>query len=250
MHPPSVESRSMTPKGSVDSHYTRDDHAFRENDPYARAKYELTLRWLRPLMRQGDVLYNVGVVSGYFNHLASSIGARVIGCEPDPVAFGDAQATAPPSCEMHLCGLEAFATSREPAPFVVMHDVLEHIEDEESAVESLRSLISDDGTVVLSVPALMSLYGLHDEHLGHYRRYTARSLRRALASRFVIRKLRWYGLASIPIAWYFSRYRRRPYPMAATRSKVGSLYGAVCWLESFIPEPIGTSLIALLTPRR
>lgn len=234
----------------IDAAYTRDDHAFRENDPYARAKYELTLRWLGARLRPGNLLYNVGVGSGYFNHLAASRGAQVVGCEPDPSAFAAAQATAPRHCELIACGLEEFAKVREPAPFVVMHDVLEHIDDDGAAVRALRTLVSDRGTVIISVPALMSLYGLHDENLGHFRRYTFATLRRVLEPVFVISRLRWYGMASIPIAWYFSRVRRKPYPISATRSLGGTVYGAICKLESFIPEPVGTSLIAELTPRR
>ncbi|MGD1067922.1 MAG: methyltransferase domain-containing protein, partial [Vulcanimicrobiaceae bacterium] len=221
--------------------YSGADHAFRENDPYARAKYDLTLRWLEPRAHPGDTLYTVGVGSGYFNHLAVSRGLQVVGCEPDPVAFDAAQASAPPGCELYACGLEAFARDRAAARFVVMHDVLEHIEDDEAAVSQLRGLVADGGTVVLSVPALMSLFGRHDEELGHFRRYTARSLRRVLEPRFHIAHLQWYGMASIPIAWYFSRWRRMPYPLGAARSPLGAAYGAVCALEARVPEPIGTS---------
>jgi SAM-dependent methyltransferase len=234
---------------AADAGYSGADHAFRENDPYARAKYDLTLRWLEPLARPGDIVYNVGVGSGYFNHLAVSRGLQVVGCEPDSVTFHAAQASAPPGCELHLCGLEAFARDRAPARFVVMHDVLEHIEDDEAAVSHLRGLVAEKGTVVLSVPALMSLFGRHDEELGHFRRYTAPALRRVLEPHFHVTRLKWYGMASIPIAWYFSRWRRTPYPFGAARSPLGAAYAAVCAFEARVPEPIGTSLIALLTPR-
>jgi 2-polyprenyl-3-methyl-5-hydroxy-6-metoxy-1,4-benzoquinol methylase len=233
----------------VNASYTSDDHAFRENDPYARAKYELTLRWLSPRIRAGETLYNVGVGSGYFNHLAAARGLSVVGCEPDSIAFASALATAPPSIELLNCGLAEFAAGRAPARFIVMHDVLEHIEDDASAAASLRSIVADDGVVILSVPALMSLYGLHDEQLGHYRRYTARSLRAVLEPHFVVRRLQWYGMASIPIAFYFSRWKRKSYPLGGSRSLIGDAYGAVCAAESYLQEPIGTSLVVELLPR-
>jgi SAM-dependent methyltransferase len=229
--------------------YSGADHAFRESDPYARAKYDLTLRWLSPYARVGDLLYNVGVGSGYFNHLAVSFGMRVVGCEPDPAAFGAAAASAPAGCEVLPCGLADFARDRAPARFVVMHDVLEHIEDDVAAAATLRGLVATDGTVVLSVPALMSLFGRHDEELGHYRRYTPRTLRRVLDPHFAVERLQWYGMASIPIAWYFSRWRRIAYPLGSVRSPLGAAYAAVCAAESYLREPIGTSLIARLRPR-
>jgi SAM-dependent methyltransferase len=232
-----------------DAAYTLGDHAFRENDPYARAKYELTLRWLTPHMRTGDVLYNVGVGSGYFNHLAAARGLHVVGCEPDGPAFDAAKQSAPANVELIHCGLAEFAANRAPANLVVMHDVLEHIDDDAQAVADLRTLVLPSGRIVISVPALPGLFGLHDEHLGHFRRYTARSFRRVLEPAFTLRRLRWYGMASIPIAFYFSRWRRKPYPMGATRSFVGEAYGRVCALESYLWEPIGTSLIAEIVPK-
>ncbi len=237
--------RSATP----DRGYTSVDHSFRENDPYARAKYELTLRWLDPFMHAGDVLYNIGVGSGYFNHLAASRGLSVVGCEPDVAAFEAARASAPPGAELLNCTLEAFAHERTPAKLVVMHDVLEHIEDDAAAVATLRRVVASDGRVVLSVPALQTVFGLHDEQLGHFRRYTASSLRRVLEPAFVIRRLQWYGFASIPIALYFSRWKRISYPMGASTSLAGTVYGAICAAESRLPMPIGTSLVVELTPR-
>jgi 2-polyprenyl-3-methyl-5-hydroxy-6-metoxy-1,4-benzoquinol methylase len=229
--------------------YTRDDHVFREQDPYARAKYDLTLRWLPRRGLYGATLYNIGFGSGYFNHLAAARGATVVGCEPDRAAFAAGVATAPPGCELYNCELEEFSTARAPAPFVVMHDVLEHIFDDRAAATTLRSLVAPGGTSIVSVPALMSLFGHHDEELGHYRRYTPKTLRAVLEPHFIIRRLQWFGMASIPIAWYFSRWRRTPYPIAGRSSLAGSIYGAVCAIESHLPEPIGTSLIAELSPR-
>jgi hypothetical protein len=173
----------------------------------------------------------------------------IVACEPDPLAFAKAGASAPRGVEVLNCGLDEFALGREPADIVVMHDVLEHIEDDQLAAFELRSLVRDDGTIIISVPALMSLYGLHDEALGHFRRYSPRTLRGLLEPHFVIERMQWYGMASIPIAWYFSKMRRQAYPAVGTRSKLGWAYATICHLESFIPEPIGTSLVARLRPR-
>ena len=106
--------------GAPDAFYTSDDHSFRENDPYARAKYDLTMRWLAPVMKHGDLLYNVGVGGGYFNHLASARSLKIAGCEPDAEVFARALATAPPGVELFNCTLEEFAEDRPPAKFVVI----------------------------------------------------------------------------------------------------------------------------------
>jgi SAM-dependent methyltransferase len=235
----------------LDTSYTSDDHSFRGNDPYARAKYDLTLRWLTPVIAPNDLIYNIGVGSGYFNHLASANGLRVIGCEPDDAVFRAASASAPAGVTVVNATLEGFAAGRERAKFIVMHDVLEHIEDDATATDHLHDLVTPDGRLILSVPALPALYGLHDEKLGHYRRYTESSLRRVLERRFVVRRFRWYGMASIPIALWFSRWKRIPYPVgeAGQRSLLHEAYGAVCAIEGRLPEPIGTSIIVEVEPR-
>lgn len=235
----------------ISAAYTGEDHALREYDRYARAKYHLTLRWLQPLIRAGGLLYNIGVGGGYFNHLATRAGLRVVGCEPDPDAFLLAEASKPAQyCDLLPLGLDEFAKDREPADFAVMHDVLEHIDDHAGAAATLKSIVRPNGRIVLSVPALRALYGKHDEELGHFRRYSKISLRQVLEPHFKIHRLTYFGMASIPIVLYYSVLKRSSYPRSGAADNVLSkAYGAICDFESFISEPIGTSLIAELQPR-
>lgn len=59
---------------------------------------------------------------------------------------------------------------------VLMLDVLEHIEDEQIALEKVVSFLNAGGLVVLTVPAFMFLWSRHDEALHHKRRYTKKQL--------------------------------------------------------------------------
>ena len=234
----------------IDGAYTGLDHTFRDEDPYARAKYELTLRWLKNRLNAGSVVYNVGCGGGYFNALAADAGVRVVACEPDQEPFSLARRRATNNVTVLNCGLSDFASEREPADVVVMHDVLEHIADDANAVDRVASITKAGGLAVISVPALQSLFGLHDERLGHYRRYDARTLRRVLEPRFHVEKMQYYGMFSIPIVLWFSRWKRIPYPIGAgSQGSLGRAYAAICRAESYVPEPIGSSLIALLRPR-
>jgi SAM-dependent methyltransferase len=137
------------------------------------------------------------------------------------------------------------------ADVIVMHDVLEHIADDRAAVARLWRLMVEDGRLVLSVPALPSLFGFHDEQLGHHRRYTRRALQAVLASAFSIERLRYFGFSLVPITAYYSRLRRRPYPTGSAESGLLSrAFGSLCSLEARIPTPLGTSLVCLARPRR
>jgi 2-polyprenyl-3-methyl-5-hydroxy-6-metoxy-1,4-benzoquinol methylase len=230
----------------VDVSYTAEDHQFRESDDYARAKYDITLRWLGPA--RGRSLLNIGCGGGMFNRLASDAGFAVEACEPDPVAHAAAVESAPEGVTVHLGGL-LDSSMTEGADVVVMHDVLEHIEDEAAAVDALCRLVDAKGTLIVSVPALQSLFGMHDERLGHFRRYDRRSLRRAFGSRLHIERMRYFGFSLIPVTLAYSRLLRRPYPTdaAAGPSLIGKAFGVVCRVESRVPAVLGTSLICEAT---
>jgi 2-polyprenyl-3-methyl-5-hydroxy-6-metoxy-1,4-benzoquinol methylase len=233
----------------VSIEYTATDHEFRESDAYAQAKYTITLRWLRDRPTEA-LLYNIGCGAGLFNRMAVQAGFRVEAFEPDRAAYDLARKDCPArDCVVHPFGLDGVEGERV-ADIVVMHDVLEHIADDQAAVVRLRRLIVDDGRLVLSVPAMPSLFGYHDEQLGHYRRYTRHALQAVLAPAFVIERLRYFGFTLVPVTGYYSRIRRRPYPTGSAESGVLSRgFRGLCSLEARVPTPLGTSLVCLARPR-
>lgn len=66
------------------------------------------------------------------------------------------------------------------ADVVALLDVIEHVEHEAELLGPVLGGTSRGTTVVLTAPALSILWSSWDEQLGHYRRYTTKSLRRAL----------------------------------------------------------------------
>ena len=59
---------------------------------------------------------------------------------------------------------------------IFMLDVLEHIEDDSAALSKAFELLRPNGTLILTVPALPSLWSDHDDVNHHFRRYTRASL--------------------------------------------------------------------------
>jgi 2-polyprenyl-3-methyl-5-hydroxy-6-metoxy-1,4-benzoquinol methylase len=55
-------------------------------------------------------------------------------------------------------------------------NVVEHIFDDNLAVENARKLLKKNGHLIILVPAYQSLFNGFDKHLEHYRRYTKSSL--------------------------------------------------------------------------
>lgn len=65
---------------------------------------------------------------------------------------------------------------REHFDVVALFDVLEHIEEDESAVRSIHNMLRPGGRVILTVPAHRWLWSRIDELSGHHRRYNRKGL--------------------------------------------------------------------------
>ncbi|HEX5275363.1 MAG TPA: methyltransferase domain-containing protein [Candidatus Rubrimentiphilum sp.] len=225
--------------------YTFDNCLAQRTDRYPQAKRELTRRWLVPYACDGMTLINIGCGAGDFNAVAHGMGLKVIACEPDEAPFRVAQQEAPDGCSVYNCDLHGLSERGVKGDFVVMHDVLEHIEDDAGAVDILRGLLDPGGRAIVSVPAMQWLFGRHDEELGHFRRYTKGTLANVLSRRFEIVRMRYYGALSIPLVLVFSKLLRREYPRKAGREgAIGQIYGALCDFEVGVTFPAGTSVMA------
>lgn len=229
--------------------YTQDDHLFRDRDQYAAGKYAITLRWLKR-ESSGTMLVNIGCGAGDFNIAAARAGYFVSAFEPDPRAAEVATKKAPPGVEVSVGSLADAAKTHAKAPLVVLHDVLEHIEDDRGAAAALAGMIPSGGLLLVSVPACSWLFGKHDEELFHFRRYSKSSLLGLFEEEFEVKRIRWYGFLFIPITLIFSVFLRKPYPQPdGKRGLAYWIIRAFVAAEKRVPFPLGTSLL-LLAKRR
>ncbi|HEX7833594.1 MAG TPA: glycosyltransferase [Thermoanaerobaculia bacterium] len=128
---------------------------------------------------------------------------------------------------------------------VVMLNVLEHIEHDQRALEYLRDLLVPGGKLLLFVPADQALFGTLDEQVGHFRRYTADTLRDVLAAAgFEIRQLTYHNVFGRFGWWLNGRvFKRRHVP--AGQSRVFDLLVPILRrLEPHAPKR-GLSLVAI-----
>ncbi len=86
---------------------------------------------------------------------------------------------------------------------ITLLDVLEHVADDEAALESLSGLLRPGGHLVTTVPAFSFLWSEHDEVHRHYRRYRKRELEN---------KVRQAGM-NVVYASYFNTFL---FPLIAT----------------------------------
>ena len=76
--------------------------------------------------------------------------------------------------------------------FIYSLNVLEHIEDDLTALRELSGRLKPGGRLFLYVPAFQVLYSSMDKKVGHFRRYTARGLVAKLTTAgFVVEQVRY-----------------------------------------------------------
>jgi SAM-dependent methyltransferase len=135
---------------------------------------------------------------------------------------------------------------KNSADCVTCINVLEHIEDHEGALSNMRLLLKNKGYLALMVPALPVIYGSLDTLVGHYRRYTQKTLRSVLQkSGFKMEKLYYMNMFGV-ISWFIAgRILNYKSFDPASGKRLDSVVPIFEKLESRIKPIIGQSLIAV-----
>lgn len=87
---------------------------------------------------------------------------------------------------------------------VIASNVIEHIADDKLAIQNAGSLLTENGKLIILVPACPALYNSLDKELGHFRRYTRAGLNHLLKSTGMqISESKYFNAAAI-LGWWFS----------------------------------------------
>jgi SAM-dependent methyltransferase len=127
-------------------------------------------------------------------------------------------------------------------------NVLEHIADDGLTLRRFAEVLQPGGRVVLLVPAFPALYGPIDANLGHYRRYTKRSLAAAAESAGLRPKtLRFMNVVGFFGWWANAKLFRREEQSGGQIEVFDRFIVPVqAALERWIAPPVGQSIFAVL----
>lgn len=140
---------------------------------------------------------------------------------------------------------------------VICLDVIEHVDDDYASVKTLNELLAPNGKMVITVPALMSLWSKWDEINEHKRRYDLEQFRKVLlANNFEIEKISYYNSFLFPLV-YLIRWVNRTFKKDNSKSDtempgaiVNFLLTKIFSFERFVLKvmsfPVGVSLIAVV----
>lgn len=138
---------------------------------------------------------------------------------------------------------------------VALLDVLEHVEDDRAALESIAERLRPGGRILITVPAHPWLWSAHDEQNHHFRRYTKRTLRAAIAAAGLrIDRLGWFNSLLFPLA-VAGRLFGRASKQAVTGDSLPqpfpwileNVFAAERYVVGRLPLPPGLSLLAVVS---
>jgi SAM-dependent methyltransferase len=135
-----------------------------------------------------------------------------------------------------------------------LFDVLEHLEHSVASLRSLGERLAPGGALVITTPALPLLWGPHDVHHQHFRRYTRASLVQHIRDAgLVVEYVSYFNTLLLPLA-VLQRIRERLFGYSATDlipgPRLNSLLYRIFSVErAWIPArraPVGLSLLAVV----
>jgi len=138
---------------------------------------------------------------------------------------------------------------------IILIHVLEHIEKDREALTHLHSLLKPGGKVLIEVPAMPSLFSVHDKMLGHYRRYNKTNFRAMVDPHLYKTNDLWFqdaiGMIGSFIFFKFKKIELKSDKGVDLVKNQGKLYDRYLiplekFYEKFIRLPFGLSITGVL----
>jgi SAM-dependent methyltransferase len=209
----------------------------------------------RKLRLPGDArILEIGCGTGHNLQMLERFGSAE-GIEIDPAARAVAEARlgrpigSAPLPE--LTGVEDGAYD-----LVAILDVLEHVEEDRAALESIARKLKPGGRILIAVPAHPWMWSAHDEVNHHKRRYTKKALKAVIgAAGLRIETLSWFNSLLFPLA-AAARLAGRvtgkedsddKLPPKPVNSLFETIFGLERYLVGRLPLPPGVSLVAIVS---
>ncbi|MEO5821590.1 MAG: class I SAM-dependent methyltransferase [Vicinamibacteraceae bacterium] len=239
----------------MDPSYAREYRELAVRHWWWRARNAHVRRRVETLLggRRDAHVLDIGCGDGVLFPFLSRFGT-VEGIEPDPLVV---TADGPWRQVIHQRFFDATFAPATRYDLILMLDVLEHLDAPEAALRHASTLLSPGGRILITVPAFMALWTHHDDVNRHVTRFTKSTLAPVAAAA---------GLAILSseylFQWLFAaklverlkESLRGPSPLptipaaaaneALYRVSVVEARTGGTWL------PFGSSLLALLAPRR
>ena len=204
----------------------------------------------------GATIVDIGCGTGEMVDMLTEFG-RVTALDASPIAVGHCRARFGDRVDVRLGRIPDDLPSG--AALVTAFDVVEHLEDDATALAAIRASLAPGGRFICTVPAFPFLWSDHDVAHHHFRRYTRPVLRRRLEEAgFTVERLSYFNMFLFP-AVAVVRLAQRLVPGRRGGSDAGlpspgvnrlllALFSAERRLLQVTSLPVGISLLAVCRP--
>ena len=199
----------------------------------------------------GKRVLEIGCGIGEYVRLASKPDRHIMGIELDAGCLSMAQSRLSDIrnallVQGNICTHGTVQEAKDFSPdSAYCFNVLEHIEDDRSALKNIARILGREAPLILIVPAFPCLYGANDKLVGHYRRYTKADLSEKLTDAgFIIERA--YYLNSIGfVAWFVINRMLRQEKQSNSQIDVYDRFmiPVLRRMEGFWTPPFGQSLV-------
>jgi len=215
-------------------------------------------RWQLEIFGQelGEKVLELGCGVGNITLILSQKATKIYALEINPGAIELAREKLKdrPNVEFVECDLINFDFNRfSDLDSIILMNVLEHIEDDIGFLSNIKELMTRTGAkILLLVPAHMWLFGTCDSEVGHFRRYSKKSLAEVLSEAGLeSTNIRYMNTIGALGWWVNFVLLKRSGAREEDSSFQVRLFDKfiVPWLrkfEEFINPPFGISIIAIL----
>lgn len=112
---------------------------------------------------------DIGFGTGFGTHLFTAMATEVHGFEIDKDAINFAEKVFPiVKLSFHYGDINKGINTSKPFDYVIMIDVIEHLKYDKRVLENAKSLMANQGTLILSTPNRLSRYRTSANHVREY----------------------------------------------------------------------------------
>ncbi len=162
-----------------------------------------TFNLIRQKISDGQVL-DFGCGFGVFSEYLQKLGYNVDGFDVNNEAVLESKSR----------GINTFSDLSQidrRYETITSSNVLEHVEDDIALMLDIKSLLKEDGTLVLYLPASKIAWTQMDEDVNHYRRYSKKELIEKLTrSGFYIQSVKYVDFIGWLVLMIFKLFRIKP----------------------------------------
>lgn len=176
----------------MDSNYYRIYFEFDNNHWWFKARMELIANYIQKYIYCGQPLkiLNVGAASGTTSIMLRKFGVvESIEYNLDCIEYAKKKL----DISIKYGDINALDFPESQFDLVCAFDVIEHVEEHETAIKELTRVCKHEGVVLTTVPALMQLWSEHDVVNHHFRRYHLKEFRQLLDGHLNVRYISYFN---------------------------------------------------------